>query len=168
MYTTKLTQLERKVLGQNLINVLTMQNLQKVLPQLEQYIDQKIYLAKGDKAKKFVVGLLEVDYDPKTGAMFRSYLHSHYGNIYLKQDVCLADKEYEGGGYGVTYYKQEVCVGAVDTNGVLKSVISLENCVGNNNLNKHYKVDVVKQVIAEIEALKEQINLLTREVSLFI
>ena len=40
--TTELTSLERAIFGTNLINRLTIQNLKKVLPQLEAYRGKKI------------------------------------------------------------------------------------------------------------------------------
>jgi len=163
--TTALTSLERAVYGTNLINRLTIENLTKVLPQLETYKNKKVCLVSGTKAKSFNVELLS--YTDNNGQELRTYIHfQSYGNaenvlVYLKQDVTVKDRNYEGGGYGVTYFKNDVLIGAVD-NGVLKKVDSLQQIVQSYGLDVVFCAKEVKEAKDIIEQLKSEITGLER------
>lgn len=157
--TTTLTSLERAVYGTNLINKLTIENLKKVLPQLETYKGKKICLANGSKAKIFNIELLS--YTDNNGQHLRTYIHfEFYGSIEkvsLMQDVTIKDKNYEGGGYGVTYFKNDINIGSM-SNGVLKDIETLQQIEYSYQLGKEFCAKKVKETKDRIKELKEEVS----------
>ena len=157
--TTELTSLERAIFGTNLINRLTIQNLRKVLPQLEAYKGKKICLANGSKAKIFNIELLS--YTDNNGQTLRTYIHfEFYGSVEkvsLKQDVTIKDKNYVGGGYGVTYYSKDINIGSM-TNGVLTEVSTLYDIENNYQLGKEFSAKEVKETKEKIQQLKDEVS----------
>jgi hypothetical protein len=151
--TIALTNLERAVYGTNLINRLTIENLTKVLPQLVTYKNKKICLINGARAKTFNVELLR--YTDSNGQDLRTHIHFERNSAYLKQDVTVKDRNYEGGGYGVTYFKTDVIIGSID-NGVLKTVDSLQQIVHSYCLDVQFCAKEVKQTKDRIEQLKTE------------
>jgi hypothetical protein len=152
--TTVLTSLERAVYGTNLINRLTIENLTKVLPQLETYKHKKVCLVNGAKAKTFNVELLS--YTDSNGQVLRTHIHFERNSVYLKQDVTVKDRNHEGGGYGVTYSKTDIVMGSVD-NGVLKTVDSLQQLVQSYGLDVVFCAKEVEQTKDRIEQLKSEV-----------
>ena len=157
--TTELTSLERAIFGTNLINRLTIQNLKKVLPQLEAYKGKKICLADGSKAKIFNIDLLS--YTDNNGQHLRTYIHfEFYGSVEkvtLFQDVTIKDKNYNGGGYGVSYYKNEINIGSM-TNGVLTDIETLQQIVQSYQLGKEFSAKEVKETKDRIKQLKDEVS----------
>ena len=157
--TTKLTSLERAIFGTNLINRLTIQNLKKVLPQLEAYKGKKICLANGSKAKIFNIDLLS--YTDNNGQNLRTYIHfKFYGSVEkvsLFQDVTIKDKNYNGGGYGVSYYKNEINIGSM-TNGVLTDIETLQQIVQSYQLGREFSAKEVKETKDRIKQLKDEVS----------
>ena len=157
--TTTLTSLERAIYGTNLINRLTIQNLKKVLPQLEAYKGKKICLANGSKAKIFNIDLLS--YTDNNGQHLRTYIHfEFYGSVEkvsLKQDVTIKDKNYIGGGYGVSYYKNEINIGSM-TNGVLTDVETLQQIEYSYGLGVEFCAKKVKETKDRIKQLKDEVS----------
>lgn len=157
--TTTFTSLERAVYGTNLINELTFKNLKKVLPQLETYINKKICLSKGDKAKSFSIELLE--FSNSSGQHLRTYISfEFYGSIekvVLNQDVTVKVKNYEGGGYGVQYHKQTVNIGTMQ-NGILTSIESIEQIIQSYQLGTIFCAKKVKEAKDKIEQLKSEVS----------
>ena len=166
--TTELTNLERAILGTNLINRLTIQNLKKVLPQLEAYKGKKICLASGSKAKIFNIDLLS--YTDNNGQHLRTYIHfEFYGSVEkvsLFQDVTIKDKNYIGGGYGVSYYKNEINIGSM-TNGVLTDIETLQQIVQSYQLGKEFSAKEVKETKEKIQQLKDDVSKLESSVYRF-
>ena len=166
--TTELTNLERAILGTNLINRLTIQNLKKVLPQLEAYKGKKICLASGSKAKIFNIDLLS--FTDNNGQHLRTYIHfEFYGSVEkvsLFQDVTIKDKNYIGGGYGVSYYKNEINIGSM-TNGVLTDIETLQQIVQSYQLGKEFSAKEVKETKEKIQQLKDDVSKLESSVYRF-
>jgi hypothetical protein len=158
MNTTQMTSLERAVYGTNLINRLTIENLAKVLPQLAQYKSKKVCLVNGTNAKTFNVELLRYT-DVNSGQNFRTYIHFERHSVYLKQDVTVKDRDYEGGGYGVTYFKNDIHIGLVD-NGILKEVYPLQQIVKSYGLNTVFCAKEVRTAKNKIEQLKKEVTAL--------
>ena len=157
--TTTLTSLDRAIYGTNLINKLTIENLKKVLPQLEAYKGKKICLANGSKAKIFNIELLS--YTDNNGQYLRTYIHfEFYGSVErvsLFQDVTIKDKNYNGGSYGVSYYKNEINIGSM-TNGVLTDIETLQQIVQSYQLGKEFSAKEVKETKEKIQQLKDEVS----------
>ena len=157
--TTELTSLERAIYGTNLINKLTIQNLRKVLPQLETYKGKKICLANGSKAKIFNIDLLS--YTDNNGQHLRTYIKfetfCNVEKIILFQDVTIKDKNYNGGGYGVTYFKKEINIGSMD-NGVLTEVETLQQIEHSYGLGVEFCAKKVRETKDRIKQLKDEVS----------
>ena len=157
--TTELTSLERAIFGTNLINRLTIQNLRKVLPQLEAYKGKKICLANGSKAKIFNIELLS--YTDNNGQHLRTYIHfKFYGSVEkvsLFQDVTIKDKNYDGGGYSVTYFKNDIHIGSM-SNGVLTDIETLQQIEQSYQLGKEFSAKEVKETKEKIQQLKDEVS----------
>jgi len=166
--TTTLTSLERAAYGTNLINKLTIQNLRKVLPQLETYKGKKICLANGSKAKIFNIDLLS--YSDNNGQHLRTYIHfEFFGSIErvsLKQDVTIKDKNYEGGGYGVTYFDRDIHIGTM-VNGILTEVETLQQIEYSYQLGAEFCAKKVKETKEKIQQLKDEVSKLESSIYLF-
>lgn len=165
MDTTKLTSLERAVYGTNLINKLTIENVNKIIPQLQQFLNKKVELANGSNAKNFVIELHKFSND--NGQNLRSYLHFDYNGLNLKNDVTVKVKNYEGGGYGVDYYKNEIKLATTDNNGVLISIENLEQIIFSYELSKVFDAKEVKETKDKIEQLKNELSKLERSIYQF-
>lgn len=158
--TENLTSLERAVYGTNLINGLTIQNLRKVLPQLETYKSKKICLATGYKAKIFNISLLEFS-NKEAGQHLRTFIKfeqfAGIEKIILFQDVTVKDKNYVGGGYGVSYYHNEIDLGYL-TNGVLTEITTLYDIEQSYKLGAEFCAKKVKETKDKIEQLKKEVS----------
>lgn len=155
MKTTKMSTLERRVFGNNRINAYTIENLKKVLPQLTEHLNKKIEIAGGARSAKFIIELLDVPYIPEYGQIWRTYLSFEHGELFLVNDITLADKEYEGGGYGVSYYKNRVRIAKVE-NGILKEIYTLKNIIKSYDLKKVYDWKKVAAMKKELERLQDR------------
>jgi hypothetical protein len=162
--TTTLTSLERAVYGTNLINKLTIQNLRKVLPQLETFKGKKICLANGNKSTNFKVELLS--YTDNNGQVLRTFLHFSGNLVYLKQDVTVKEKSFEGGGYSVSYFENNIHVGTM-TNGVLISVETMYQIEISYQLGKEFCAKKVKETREKIAELKTEISKLESSIYSF-
>lgn len=166
--TTELTSLARAIFGTNLINRLTIQNLRKVLPQLEAYKGKKICLASGSKAKIFNIDLLS--YTDNNGQHLRTYVKfetfCNVEKIILFQDVTIKDKNYNGGGYGVSYYKNEINIGSM-TNGVLTDIETLQQIEQSYQLGIEFCAKKVKETKDKIEQLKNEVSKLESSIYQF-
>mgnify|MGYP006375351751 CR=1 FL=1 len=156
---TELTTLERVVYGNNLINNLSIQAIEKLLPQLQNFVGKKVMTVKQDKTSKFVIELLKVPFNSENGESYRSYLKFEYGNLVLFNDVTVKNKNYEGGGYGVNYYKREITLGVVDkNNGMLVSVNDFEHICSYNELNVVFNAEEQNKIKENIKQLEQQIR----------
>ena len=167
--TTTLTSLERSIYGTNLINKLTIQNLRKVLPQLETYKGKKICLASGSKAKIFDIELFSYS-DKEAGQNLRTYIKfetfCNVEKIILFQDVTVKDKNYQGGGYGVSYYKNEIDLGYL-INGVLTEITTMYDIEQSYSLGAEFCAKKVKETKDKIEQLKSEVSKLEHSIYQF-
>lgn len=112
MNTAKMTELERKVYGTNLIADYTRMQVDHLYSQLEKLVGVKIWTQKGP-SKKFNIEYLDIPFVPESGSSYRKYCHPLGYSLLLKNDVTVKDRDYAGGGYGVSYYAHSVFLGAL-------------------------------------------------------
>lgn len=146
METLKMNNLERSVYGQNLINKLTIENITLVLPQLQKFLNKKICLANGNKAKVFELDLLQYK-------GLRTYLHFtgyNLDTLSLKQDVTIRSGE-----CGVIHFDCEVNIGTLN-NGILQTVLSLEQLIQSYSLDVIFCAKKVKETKDKIEQLENE------------
>ena len=158
MKTLSLNTIELNVFAENEINKLSIDNLKKVLPQLEKYKGKKIYLANGSKAKIFDVEVLEYS-DKENQISLRTFISFYemvgYTQLNIKQDLKVPNKTLNGGGYSVRYFKKDLTIGKV-VNGVLESIVDLEQIITDYRLSTSYNYTEVKELIKKQEALEDE------------
>ena len=169
MKTIKLNHVELNIFAENLINSLTIDHLKKVLPQIEPFLNKKILLASGTKAKTFTIELLDYDDKPNQIRMrtFLSFNHMFgYSNLELKQSLIIPNKELNGGGYSVRYFDKDITLGVVK-NGVLDELFTIDHITERNNLLEKYDYTEIKKLIAEQDELEEKARVIARKVNRF-
>lgn len=164
MNPTKLTKLERKVLGNNKINKLTIKAVKNLLPQLQEFLGKKVKLRDGGKANKLSkIKLLEVPLNKEIGMQYRTSLQISFTNIYLWNDITIKDNEFDSGGYSVCYYTKKVDLGNVK-DGILTNLNTLNSIVKNYELDKVHNAKKIQKALNKIEALKGEISELQKQV----
>lgn len=166
--TTKMTQIERNVFGYNLINSLAKENVKELLPQIAEFVGQKILLTDGvTRSKKFRDGInITHNKDLGNGQHLRTRIEVTTYNISIVQDVTVKAQNYPDGGYGVTYYKNHCYVGTID-NGTLKEVMTFEEVITACKLDKQYDPKEVEERLKEIKELEEKARNLKYEYEKF-
>lgn len=158
MKTLSLNTIELNVFAENEINKVSIDNLKKVLPQLEKYKGKKIHLANGTRAKGFEVEVLEYS-DKENQINLRTFISFYnmvgYTQLNLRQDLIVPTKAHVGGGYSVSYFNKDLTIGRV-VNGVLESIVDLEQIITDYRLSTSYKYTEVKELIKKQEALEEE------------
>lgn len=86
--------------------------------------------------------------------------------VYLKQDIAIKDRNYEGGGYGVTYFKNDIHIGNV-TNGVLTEILSLQQIEQSYSLCTEFCAKKVKETKEKIQQLKDEVSKLESSIYSF-
>lgn len=165
MKTENLTSLERSIYGTNLINRLTIENFNLVLPQLKEHLNKKVCLASGNSAKNFKIELLSYS-DKDKGQNLRTYIKFQGERVILFQDVTVKDKVYSSGGYSVNYYKNEIEIGTLK-DGILISVENIEQLLSSYSLSIVFCAKEVKETKDKIEQLKSEVSKLERTVYQF-
>ena len=160
MNTSKLSSLERKVYGNNLINSHSLKQINHIYPQIEKFLGKKIKTQSG-WAKGFNIDYLEFPYVAESGESYRVHLRKEYKSLYLFNDVTVKDTEYSGGGYGVTYYKKELFCGTVSDDGILKEIPTLWTIT--QGLNIVHSVDEQRKLIVDIDTLETKLRDLKRK-----
>ena len=139
--------LSTNIEGVNLINKLTIDELNHLIPQLKKYIGQKIMTLQG-KSKKFVY----THHIPTSVKYFRCYLDISNYSIWLKCDTTL-----QTGEFSVTYYDTNVYIGKMKE-GVLIEINEVSEIVKNWNLEGEIKESEVLEQIAQYKAAKEKMT----------
>jgi hypothetical protein len=163
--TENMNNLQRAIYGTNLINKLSIDNLNLVLPQLETYLNKKICLASGSNAKNFVIELLSYN-DNEKGQNLRTFIKFERNNIILFQDVTVKNKTYEGGGYGVDYYENNIIIGSLK-DGVLTTIEPLEQIIQSYSLSTVFCPQKVKETKDKIKKLETELSDLQRTIYQF-
>lgn len=159
MNTSTLTSQERKVYGTNLINDLSIKAVQKILPQLEQFLNKKVATVKNEKTKIFIIELLKVPFVSESGESYRSFLKFESSRLTLFNDVTVKDVEYISGGYGASYYKKEIDLGYI-TNGILTEINNFDKICSYEGLTLRYDAKEQTKIKREIEQLETEVRLL--------
>lgn len=159
MKTLAFNTIERNVFAENELNKITIDQLKKVLPQLEQYKGKKIALADGSKAKIFKVDLLEYkdELNQINLRTFVSFYNMHgYYQLVLKQDLIVPQKAFTGGeGYSVNYYNKDITIGIV-RNGILETIADLNQTITDYRLDSIYTYAEVKELIEKQQQLEDE------------
>lgn len=157
--TTKMTQLERNVFGDNLIKELAKETIKELLPQIAKFVGQKILLSDGvTTSKKFKDGV-NVTYNKTVGdgQNLRTRIEVGRYNISIVQDVTVKDQNYPDGGYGVTYYKQHTYIGTMKDN-VLTNTMTFEEVVNAAQLDERNDPEEVAENLKKIRDLESELR----------
>ena len=154
MKTQNMTNLERTVYGVNLINKLTVENLNLVVPQLETYLNKKVCLVNGNYAKSFKIDFLKYS-EKSEGQLLRTYIRFEGTSVYLFQDVTVKTADYPGGGYGVEYFKNTIHLGTLK-DGILVNIENVEQLINSCSLLNVFCAKEVKQTKDKIKKKKKE------------
>jgi hypothetical protein len=143
--------LSKNVEGQNLINALTIKELEFLIPQLNKYLGQKIMTLNG-KSKKFVYS----HHTPEDKTFFRVHLDISKHSIWLKCDTCLQTSE-----FSVTYYKNCIYIGTMKDE-CLNTIESVEHIINTYNLSTLIDANKIQEKINKYKEIKNQLQEIER------
>ena len=154
--------LEKKIHAVNEVNRIGKIILDNVLPQLEKYLGQKIFLVNGDKSSKFVINYPEVELNKFEGKEYaelhRCYIRKSYHNIYLSISGCFKCNE-----TSCFYEEVEIWLGDLDESGQVLKSLRTEPYQFNN-----YDAQVIRSLLKEKETLEKKLNELKSSVRIFL
>ncbi len=164
--------LQREIEAKNALKAHAKNVFAHILPQLDKYLNKKIFDIKGNKIKSFVIDMGDIKpYSPNdaNGEYVRNhvcYLSAKYNKIELKLSICLnggdSDKHTQ-----YTKYKDMVYVfGECESNQVLTHIDTLENIIEWYRLNDVINLDAELAKIEEVKVLTEQIAKVKRTINI--
>jgi len=153
--------LERKIHALNEVNRTAKIVLDNVLPQLEKYLGQKIYLAGGGQASKFTITFPEVELNKFEGKDYaqvhRCYLEKSWHSIYLSFSGCFKNDD-------VTCFYEDVKIwlGDLDNTGQVLTKVRTEAYEFEN-----YEIVTVRSQIKKKAELENQLSNLKSQLRSF-
>lgn len=167
--TTEMDRIERNVLGRNIINGRTFEQLKNLLPQLETLIGKKVRKADFSKAATLdKISLIEFEYEEQNCISYRGHIRFTGNSLWLHNDITLAVQSFKGGGHGVNYYKKETYLGKTVDNGKLIEVYQLnENTINEKGLETNFKHEDVRKDYEKVTELKAEISRLEYSLAKF-
>jgi hypothetical protein len=144
--------LETKVQAVNEVNRQAKIVLDGIIPQLQMFIGQKIFLANGNTAKKFVIQYPEVKStkigDVECAILYGCYLYKSYHSICLNLTCRLKMVD-----TACTYEKFDVYVGNLDDSGQILTTVKTEGF-----LFKNYSVDEIRALFVRKEQVENELR----------
>jgi hypothetical protein len=151
-------ELEKKIHAVNEINRITELNLNHVLPQLTNFINQKIYLVNGATASKFNITFIRetpAGYNGEYALLQNCYLNKSYRSVYLKVSGCFKNNE-----HSCFYEDTSVWVADLDDSGQVLTKVREEPYEF-----KTYDVDEIRTLLKrkdeignELAAIRSKLN----------
>ena len=158
-------QLGRKFLAENILNELSILQLEKVYPQIMEFEGKKIITQSGFSSK-FKIELHKEEIQNNFGFGYRVFLDYDTYNLLIRQDITLYSSRYSTGGGCVTYYNKPLYIARLDGD-KLNIEHSLDTLIERYELKTVYNQESIEKVIAEIRDLKEQIDIKEGSINLF-
>jgi hypothetical protein len=125
-----------------------------VLPQLKEFIGEKVLLSSGDTSKKFNIQYLKEEpkkFNPTEYAKnYRVYLDISYSSILLRLTLCFKNDE-----HSCFYEEETVYIGQMNSDGSIKNI---ENEDYYKNLVQTYTVEEQKKIKVRIEELENELT----------
>ena len=153
--------LERKIHAINEVNRAAKIVLDNVLPQLEKYLDQKIYLASGGKASKFNISFPAVELSKFEGKDYalvhRCYIEKSYRSIYLSFAGCFKQDE-----VGCFYEDVKIWLGDLDATGQVLTKVAAAGFEF-----EPYEIETVRSQMKQKAELEHQISALKSKLRSF-
>jgi len=144
--------LEKKVHAVNEVNRLAKLALEFVLPELQKYVGQKIYLVNGDKASKFNIEFPELQpnkFEGKEYALLHNtYLHKSYKSVYFKLSCSFKNTD------ATCFYEDiNIWVGDLDDSGQVLTNVRTEEFPF-----KNYNVEEIKVLLKRKEQVEKELS----------
>jgi len=144
--------LEKKIHGVNEVNRLAKIMLDSIIPQLQMFVGQKIYLANGDTAKKFIIQYPEVEvkkFEGKEYALLHNtYLHKSYKSVYFKLSCSFKNTD------TTCFYEDiNIWVGDLDDSGQVLTNVRTEDFPF-----KNYNVEDVRALFVRKEQVEKELS----------
>ena len=156
-----LINLKREIEASNILNSFTKKAIEKIMPQLISFINKKIFLADGSKAKNFVIDVSDLIVkkieDASKSVIQYCYLDKRNCMLNLEISLC-----HNGGSYEIKksnswtkYTKQSFELGLCDGQ-ILQSVKTIEEITKLYNLNEILDFENELSKIRQYKYLAEQ------------
>lgn len=142
--------IQQNITGENLINKLTVNELNNLLPQLQKYVGTKILTQSGKSAK--------LKYEHTKENNFRAHLDISTYSIWLKCDVSTQSAPDKNDVCTTTYFKRDIYLGEMKNDGTLKSLEDLNIILINWSLTNVIELEKVNEQIKKYKELKQQIE----------
>lgn len=142
-----------------------------ILPQLDKYLNKKIFDVKGDKTKAFIIDMNGIKpYSPNDaiGEYVRNhvcYLSASYNKLELKLSICLNGGDYDKRTAYTKYKDMTYVLGECENNQILTSIETLENTINGYHLNDVIDLGVELAKIEQVKVLTEQLSKLQRTIN---
>ena len=165
---TELKNIELYIHIENATNKLVRAEVKNILPQLQPYLDKKIFTNKG-KAMSFKVELLNnvpEAYNKGHVSIQCNYLTNNRGRIILSSSLCFNGGKYEDRTYYCQYSRREIELGTLTEDNYLESILELDKIISYNGLDKLIELKEELPKINSHLALEKQIEELKRSINI--
>jgi hypothetical protein len=152
------------IYGINRVNEISINLIEVIIPQLKEYINQKI-VTKSDRPIFMSKVRLNFDRNPvngKDGEHFNTttaYINLSYGsNMWLNVKTCLNGGDYEAKPYSThycQYFDKSIYLGEIKDQ-ILTRLENIEEIIENYKLNVKLDSDIINKQIKEYNELMEQ------------
>lgn len=154
--------LEKKIHAVNEVNRIGEIILNNVLPQLEKYIGQKIYLVNGNCSNKFVIDFPKVELKKFEGKEYsqlhRCYVRKSYRSIYLSISGCFQCND-----TSCFYEELEIWLGDLEDDGQVLKSLRTEPYQFNQ-----YNADTVRELLKEKQAVEKKLDEIKGKIRIFL
>lgn len=139
--------------GENLLNIISTELLEIVLPQLNKYLHTKIQLSDNSKSKKFVVEIPNKLHNvTNLGFISFSDSFSNQSRMYLKVKFSLQFTKDT-----VRYFEDDICIAKLN-NGILTEIYDFDYLLEAYKLTERYTNQEVKEAQQRIKDLDNELS----------
>lgn len=157
-------ELKLEILATNAIKEYAKIAIAHLLPQLNPFINKKVFLSDGSKAKGFNPTFATIKTFEGMHVTAQSYLKSHYGRLELRIKLCFNGGSHEERTAFCKYVDMDYTIGESKDGQKIDSLYNLNAIIDNNKLNEVIDLNAELQKIAEYKELEEKANEAKRKI----
>lgn len=135
-------------------------NLNNVLPQFQNFVGQKIYLANGDKSSKFNITMLNEQpnkFENEYASLQNCYIRKSYHSIYLQISCCFKNTD------STCFYEElSIWVGDLNDGGQVLTQIRTEPYPF-----KTYDIKEIQTLLKRKEELEKELSSVNSKLNMF-
>jgi hypothetical protein len=138
--------LQQEIEGTNKINLLALSEINKIQPQLLNFIGEKILIGNGKTSSKFIIEFT------------KNVKHSYYFDISAYSIWLKISTSIKVGEFSYAYFDKSIYMGEMCQDGKLKNILPIAEIINNWNLDKKETLRNAKKQIAKYKKLKSEIE----------